>query len=210
MHRFAVKYFLLGVIAFVIAFSGCAVKPLRTKEASPLSHYQPEKPVTVLLVGFHNAVDCDRLESRLTELFHSSEATVINYAKALEHGRTPFSASMDYSISLSDFFIHKHSNVNARRLTNFYFTFTILDIWIIPILQWTPLWRSDLTLQAYITIRENLENRVLWKGETSVTIREKPTGYLGPSEEEFIDMMMEVAGANLAAKIYDRFCESVY
>ena len=181
---------------------GCGMRPLRTPQAIPSSRCRPDVPTGVQLQGFGRAGN-QALHDRLASLLRESGYEVI------EGGRpSDDSSTRRFSLTLADLFRHDKPTASGRRMTNVYFAVTVVDAWIIPILQASPLYDSELELEAYVAVAD-ASARVLWTGREELTLTEKPTGFPGPDDGEFGTVMLERAEENLAVRLYDRFCEVI-
>lgn len=177
------------------------MQPLSTPEAV-VTGMCPEEVRSVRLFGFQE--QDPRLAQRLEGLF--SRAATVTHAPLDAYFEVE-TGSADLEVALLDTYRQVKSNATARRLTNMYFTFTVIDIWILPILHSTNLFGSSAELSAEIGIRmpadSGTERR---KISPRTRLFEKPTGYFGPDDEEFTRAMVDRATANLAVNLYEQTC----
>lgn len=184
---------------------GCASQPLRTTEAVPHSSC----PARVQRVGLFGFEEKDpQLSERLATLFTGATSKVEHFPLTAFFDVEGPRQSQDVGVALLDSYSHIKSNASARRYTNMYFTFTVIDIWILPILHSTDLFESSAELEAEIGVFDAVSGDAPRRATQRASVQEKPTGYFGPSDKEFTRMMVERATQHLAVAIYADVCRS--
>jgi hypothetical protein len=187
-----------------VGLSACAMQPLSTPEAVPRSSC-PSEVQRVRLFGFQEKDP--ELAERVATLFGG--AATVEHLRLEAFFDADGSSRSDLDVALLDAYRNVKSNATARRLTNMYFTFTVIDIWILPILHATDLFESSAELSAEIGLRDASSGTTTRRISPRAALREKPTGYFGPSDGDFTLAMVERATSNLAVVIYEDACNGI-
>lgn len=185
-----------------LGLAGCAMQPLSTPEAAPRSACPPQVQ-RVRLFGFQEREP--KLSERVAALFGSAAAVEQLPLDAFFDAKSPDQSEL--GVALIDVYEDVKANASARRYTNMYFTFTVIDIWVLPILNATDLFRSSAEVSAEIGVRDASSAATTRRTTLRAAVREKPTGYFGPADAEFTQAMLDRATSNLAVSIYEDACE---
>lgn len=193
------------LLAFIC---GCASAPLRTPIREPSRSCEAPDGTRIGFFGFEDP-DLPGFAARAEQLLRDSGFTVRQHsADRFWEPRSP-SADLDMAFLLQDAFQDVHANATARWFTNLYFTITVIDIWILPILHATELFESSARVGGEFRGHDFRSDARPRLDSLQSSIEEKPTGYFGPRNDEFGRLLVERASLNLAAVFYDELC-SVY